>query len=93
MTVSALAKGLEADTTSISRALSAVAERGLVALDEGPDKRSKSVSITAAGVELLSRADHYWRQAQKRISEALGPEGQRDLDQQLDALARKIGEI
>ena len=91
MTVSALANGLGADTTSISRALAAVASRGLVVLEDGADRRSKSVSITAAGVDLLREAEPYWRKAQQQIAEALGPDGQRDLDQQLDALSRKIG--
>ncbi|MCR9181173.1 MAG: MarR family winged helix-turn-helix transcriptional regulator [Erythrobacteraceae bacterium] len=93
MTVSALAKGLGADTTSISRALAAVAARGLVVLEDGADRRSKSVSITAAGVDLLREADPHWRKAQQQIAEALGPGGQHDLDQQFDALSRKIGDL
>lgn len=90
MTVSALANGLGADTTSMSRALTAVASRGLVVLEDGADRRSKSVSITAAGVDLLREAEPYWRKAQRQIAEAIGPDGQRDLDQQLDALSCKI---
>lgn len=93
MTVSALAKGLSADTTSMSRALAAVAARGLVVVEDGADRRSKSVSITAAGIDLLRQAEPYWRQAQQQIAEALGAQGQRDLDQQLDALSRMIGDL
>lgn len=93
MTISALAKGLGADTTSISRALASVTAKGLVALEQGADKRSKSASITPSGVELLRRAEPHWLQAQQRIAEALGPEGQRNLDQQLDALSRRIAKL
>jgi hypothetical protein len=53
MTVSALAKGLGADTTSISRALVAVAARGLVVLEDGADTRRDS---SAAPVRL-----HDWQ--------------------------------
>ena len=90
MTVATLATGLGADTTSISRALATLQSRELVALREGPDKRSKSVSITLPGRELLRQAEPHWLEAQRRIAEALGSDGQRDLDRQLDALSRRI---
>ncbi|WP_430386412.1 hypothetical protein [Blastomonas fulva] len=77
----------------MSRALAAVASRGLVVLEDGADRRSKSVSITAAGVDLLRESEPHWRKAQQQIAEALGPDGQRDLDQQLDALSLKIGDL
>lgn len=93
MTVAALAAGLGADTTSISRALAALQSRELVLLRKGPDRRSKSVSITPRGRELLREAEPYWIEAQRRIAEALGPDGQRDLDHQLDALSRRISDL
>ena len=93
MTVAALAAGLGADTTSISRALSALQSRDLVALGKGQDKRSKSVSITPQGRKLLRKAEPHWLEAQRRIAEVLGPDGQRDLDCQLDALSRRISDL
>lgn len=93
MTVAALAAGLGANTTSISRALAALQSRDLVVLREGEDKRSKSVSIAPRGRELLREAEPYWLEAQRRIAEALGPDGQRDLDHQLDDLSRRISEL
>ena len=93
MTVAALAAELGADTTSISRALAALQSRELVVLGKGQDRRSKSVSITPRGTELLREAEPYWLEAQRRIAEALGSDGQRDLDHQLDALSRRISDL
>jgi DNA-binding MarR family transcriptional regulator len=90
MTVANLAKGLGADTTSMSRALATVAKKNWVRMDDGSDKRSKSVTITAEGLALLERARPLWQRAQSEVSEILGGDVHKALDSQLDALSRRI---
>lgn len=90
MTVATLAKGLGADTTSMSRALATVAERAWVRVGEGLDKRSKSVAITAKGLALLETAEPHWQRAQSEIAEILGADVRQALDTQLDALSFRI---
>jgi len=90
MTVAALAQGLGADTTSISRAVAAVEAHGWVLIEPGPDKRSKSVSISDLGLEVLRTADPYWRKAQQHIADVLGLDGQLDLDAKLDELFHRL---
>lgn len=90
MTVAALANGLGADTTSISRALATVEGQGWVLIGPGPDRRSKCVSISGSGLDVLAKANPYWKRAQHHIADALGVAGQSDLDSKLDDLFQKI---
>jgi DNA-binding MarR family transcriptional regulator len=90
MTVANLARGLGADTTSITRALAAVAAKNWVLIGEGADKRSKSVGITAEGLALLERARPLWQRAQTEVGEILGSDVHEAFDSQLDALSQRI---
>lgn len=90
MTVADLARGLGADTTSISRALATVSKNGWVQIEDGPDKRSKSVAIAAEGKAILQKAEPFWQTAQAKITETLGEESQQNLDIQLDALSQRL---
>lgn len=90
MTVATLARGLGADRTSISRALAAVQAHGWVMVEAGTDKRSKTVSISQAGLETLQNAEPFWETAQQHIANALGGDGQANLDARLDDLFQRI---
>lgn len=90
MTVAHLAKGLGADTTSMSRALATVAAKNWVRIGEGSDKRSKSIAITADGLAMLERAGPHWQRAQSEVADILGEEVQQAFDSQLDALSMRI---
>ena len=47
-------------------------QRGLLKLVVGGDRRSREVSITAAGKRLLAKGDALWRQAQKAFEAEIG---------------------
>jgi DNA-binding MarR family transcriptional regulator len=47
-------------------------QRGLLKLVVGEDRRSREVSITAAGRRALAKGDEFWRQAQKAFEEEIG---------------------
>jgi DNA-binding MarR family transcriptional regulator len=46
--------------------------RGLLKLDVGEDRRSRNVSITAAGRQIVARGHVCWRQAQKVFEREIG---------------------
>lgn len=91
MTVAALAQGLGADPTSISRALRPVIAKELAVLSEGPDKRSKSVALTDLGQAKLAAADPYWETAQSKLASLLSPDWRERFDHQLDEVSERIG--
>ena len=47
-------------------------QRGLLKLTVGEDRRSREVSITAAGRRALAKGHELWRQAQKAFEDEIG---------------------
>lgn len=73
-TVSALAEALGMDVSTLSRTLSPLVRRGVVALRPGTDRRRREVELTPAGRDLAACVAPAWRQAQARVERALGAE-------------------
>lgn len=72
--VTDIAALLDMERTTLTRNLGPLVRRGFVALGAGPDKRSRSVTVTAAGKEAVRNARPYWRAAQAELASALGEE-------------------
>jgi DNA-binding MarR family transcriptional regulator len=72
LTVSALAQKLDVDRTTLTRNLRLLTDRGLVAVVDGPDARSRSVIVTAQGRQAFARALPLWRKAQEEVNARLG---------------------
>jgi DNA-binding MarR family transcriptional regulator len=72
--VSRLAARLGLDRTSLTRELHVLGERGLVVIDEAPDRRRRIVALTAAGSETLTAAWPHWEAAQQAAFAGLGEE-------------------
>lgn len=70
-----LARAMQMQPSTLTRNLKPLVAAGWLALDAGPDGRSRTVSITPAGRALREQAQHRWRAAQNRLNLALG--GQR----------------
>jgi DNA-binding MarR family transcriptional regulator len=88
-TVSALARLMEMDRTTLTRNLKPLAEAGLVAIAPGTDARSRVVSATGRGREARAAARQLWRQAQDEVNRVLGVEQVAALHAALeDSLAR-----
>lgn len=83
--MSTLADALGMDSSTLTRTLKPMTERGDLAVVPGEDRRVKNIAITDAGKEAVGLAVPYWREAQKRVERALGGEVA-----ELHALLRKV---
>jgi DNA-binding MarR family transcriptional regulator len=59
-----LARDLVMDTSTIARSLRPLQRENLIAVIAGPDRRRKTVKITAHGAERLRKSVPLWRKAQ-----------------------------
>lgn len=75
VSISALAKEMALDRSTLGRNLLVLKRRGLVALSEGDDLRERSVELTAKGAATLEKALPCWQRAQQKVERKLGPEG------------------
>ena len=75
LTVTALAERLDMDRTTLTRNLQPLIERKLVAVVQGPDARSRTVTLTQKGRQTFQRALPFWRQAQQDVRTKLGEDG------------------
>lgn len=62
------------DRTTLNRTLRPLEEAGYVASVPGADRRARLVAITDKAENAISAAEPYWRAAQARIDDALGPD-------------------
>lgn len=67
-----LAETMVMDRTALGRALGPLEREKLIAVGPGPDGRTRSVSLTAAGEARLKEAAMHWRKAQKEFEERFG---------------------
>ncbi len=67
-----LAEAMTMDRATLGHNVRPLEARGLVRLDIGEDRRSRQVSITAAGRTLLEEARLLWRRAQKAFETEIG---------------------
>ena len=72
--MSALARLMEMDRTTLTRNLKPLADAGFVDIAAGADARRRVVSATSRGREARARARGLWRRAQNEVNEALGAE-------------------
>jgi DNA-binding MarR family transcriptional regulator len=69
-----LAELLEIDSTTLTRTLAPLRERGWLHSEAGADRRELRLSLTAAGKREYKRALPHWQKAQKGLERALGKE-------------------
>ncbi len=77
-TVNELADFTVMDRTSLTRALKPLERDGLVAIQPGQDRRTRFISITSAGIDLLDRAIPLWKQAQSQIRDQISDQDWHD---------------
>ena len=70
--ISALADLMVMDRTTLTRNLKPLQKRGLLQVVPGSDRRTRAVTLTAAGEAMLAQALPLWRQAQREVVEGLG---------------------
>jgi DNA-binding MarR family transcriptional regulator len=67
-----LADILVMDRTTLARNLRILQKHRLVSVEEGEDRRIRTVRLTAEGVRKIEQALPLWRQAQEHVVEGLG---------------------
>lgn len=67
-----LARAMRLEPSTLTRNLRPLLEAGLVAMEPGPDARSRLVSATSAGREKRQEAQRRWRVAQETLNQRLG---------------------
>jgi DNA-binding MarR family transcriptional regulator len=83
-----LAELLEIDSTTLTRTLAPLREKGWLRSDAGADRRELRLSLTTAGKREYKRALPYWRRAQNGLEQALGKEAWNRL---IDVAVRAAG--
>jgi len=83
-----LSELLEIDSTTLTRTLAPLREKGWLHSEPGADRRELRLSLTTAGKREYKRALPYWQSAQKGLEQALGKE---TWDRLIDAAVRAAG--
>lgn len=86
-TLGRLSQATGLDRSTLGRDVRVLRRAGLVELGRGSDGRTTVVSLTEAGRERLRAALPEWQRTQRRLDEALGPEGRSRLEEILGRVA------
>lgn len=79
VTITRLAQALVMDRTTLTRDLRPLEAQGFIQVSPGSDRRTRTVTLTARGREVVVSALPLWEQVQARMVEGLGPGGLRRL--------------
>jgi DNA-binding MarR family transcriptional regulator len=85
-----IAKAIDMDKSTLTRALNPLVRDGFVTLSKGEDRRQRSVELTDAGQLLLAQATVSWSQAQLQIETLLGETFFAESHRTMTAMRRKI---
>lgn len=85
-----IAKAIDLEQSSITRALGPLIKSGLVELHPGVDRRQRTAKLSPDGLDLLNTATVAWMNAQSQIKELLGDDLSRDGFHVLNAMRDKI---
>ncbi len=86
-TIQEIAGRLELDRTTLSRNLKPLEEAGLLSIAPGKDQRTRLVSLTQKGKELLLNVLPVWEEVQSQVVSSLGEDKFRLLLAQLTTVA------
>jgi DNA-binding MarR family transcriptional regulator len=79
---------LALNTTTLTRTLLPLRNRGWIRVREGADRRERYWSLTPRGKSQVERVRGRWLEAQRRLQQRIGPERWEEL---LETLARVAG--
>jgi DNA-binding MarR family transcriptional regulator len=92
VTVVKLAKVLVMDRTTLTRNLQILEKQGLISIKPGEDRREREVTLTASGMEVLTKALPLWEEAQDRVKRALGEDKMDNLMHGLSEMVSRFRE-
>ncbi len=70
--ISKLAEALQMERTTLTRNLTPLLNLGYVAMEQGHDKRARSIKLTEAGKKALATATPRWKAAQRSLEKQFG---------------------
>lgn len=70
--ISEIADSIDMERSTLTRNLRPLVNTGLVNIEEGKNKRVRSVSLTNEGLQLLKTARRTWRKAQAEVRDLMG---------------------
>jgi len=82
--ISRLAEALQMERTTLTRNLTPLQKLGYVVIEQGPDKRARSLRLTRAGKKALAAAMPRWGAAQLSLEKQLGKQQVKLLNATLD---------
>ena len=85
-TINTLATDTRLDPSTLGRNLRVLERGGLIAFSPGEDRRTRVITVTPRGQDLLGRAFDRWRSVQSDLEARLGPGGREALFALLDTL-------
>jgi len=91
--LSQVADALSMDRTSVYRSVSTMERQGWVSVHDGPDGRSRSVTVEKPGRELLDRASQPWSSMQSAVVTQFGRRRWRALVAELQALSEVVDAV
>lgn len=91
ISITALARRLGLDRSTLGRNVRPLIKAGLVVMEGGADRRAHTLALTGTGRALLDKAIPLWREAQRHVAEKLGREKTRALRAVLDETTAILG--
>ena len=85
-TMSALAKTVRIDRTTLNRNLKPLIEADMIEVRQGKDARTKQIYLTDNGSNAMAKAAALWKQAQQDLQNYLGDSEQQHLTSLLSKL-------
>ena len=92
-TQKALGRVLAMDSTTLTRTLSFLVERGWIGTNPGQDRREKLLILAPAGRRKLQQARPNWARAQKKLRTSLGEETWRQMGQLLSNITTAAEQV
>lgn len=74
-TMQKLAETVALDRSALSRAVQPLLRRELLSIEPGRDRRTKLITLSPAGMQMLADGAPHWERAQARMRGALGEDG------------------
>lgn len=86
VSVNQLAEATVTDRTTLTRNLRVLQQGGLIRIQEGEDRRSREVTMTARGRDAVAKATPCWERAQAHVVGQVGAEHWKVLREELDMM-------
>jgi DNA-binding MarR family transcriptional regulator len=89
-TIGKLCKPLGMERSTLSRNAAVLQKKGLIAIEEGEDRREQRLRITDSGISVLREALPLWQEVQESLVRELGEERVKNLLEDLQSLSKLL---